>query len=181
MRKIKIFLFSLLVCMSCEKNDNKLLVLTELKSKEGFNFIQSLNKWNDLKNKNGNSYSYTTTFGSWTGYGYTTEFKIENGVIKSRIYEAFKINGQDGTKEIIETYSETIDNLGTHSKGAPLMTIDALYDVCAKKYLMANETDNTLYFETGKDGLMTMCGFVPIGCMDDCFEGVIISSLDWMK
>jgi hypothetical protein len=180
MKTSKLFLFFLLplIGFSCEKND-KQSVLTDLKGQYGFSFNQSLNIWNDFKNKNGNSYSYTTTVGSWTGYGSTTEFKIEEGVIISRTYQRFKINGQDGTKEILESYNETGDGLGTHSKGASLLTIDDLYEACANKYLMADQKSNALYFETSKDGLMTSCGFVPNGCMDDCFQGVIISSVDW--
>ena len=178
-KKMIILLF-LLVSISCEKN-NKPSVLTELKSKNGLSYNQSLNKWNELKNKNRNSYSYQTTFKSWTGFGNTTELKIKDGVIASRIYQEFKTKDQDGTKEIVDSYSEDGCNLGTHSKGALLLTIDDLYETCAKRYLTIDEKNNTIYFETGNDGLITMCGFVPNGCMDDCYRGVSVNSFHWLN
>ncbi len=143
-------------------------------------YIESLTQWTELKNINGNSYIYQTTFFSWTGFGSNTELKIEEGIVTSRVYQEFKINETNGQREIIDTYTESEADLGSHEKGATPLTIDDLYNSCAGEYLSVDKEKNTLYFEAELDGLMTLCGFVPDGCMDDCFRGVTITSFEWL-
>lgn len=180
-----LFLSFLLIIGSCEKNNNKqdnnLSALTELRGERGLSYDESLNKWNELKNKNGNSYIYQTTFRSWTGYGGTTELKIEEGTVTYRKYQGFEINQTDGHKEVLETYFETLDKLGSHDIGANPLTIDELYETCAKDYLVVDEKNNTIYFETAENGLMTLCGYRQEGCMDDCLISVNIDYFDWIE
>lgn len=169
-----------MILMSCENSNDKLSVLTTLKGESGLTYNESLTQWSELKNLNGDSYIYQTTFISWAGFGNITELKIESGIVTSRTYQGFITNEANGQKEIIETYTETLTNLGSHEKGASPLTIDDLYNSCASEYLTVDLENNTLYFETELDGLMTLCGFVPNGCMDDCFRGVEINSLEWI-
>jgi len=170
---------------SCEKKDdsatNELSVLKTLSGQSGLSYSESIDKWNELKIKNGNSYIYQTTFSSWTGWGSVTELKVTDGIVTSRIYQEFKTSESNGQPEIIDSYTETKTNLGCHEKGAKPLTIDDLYNSCASEYLKVDKENNTIYFETESDGLMTLCGFVPEGCMDDCFRGVKINSFKWVK
>jgi len=176
-----LLLIFVVILMACEKsNDDKLSVLSTLKGENGFTYNESLKQWTELKDINGNSYIYQTTFVSWTGFGSITELKIEEGIVTSRVYQEFKTNETNGQREIIDTYTETKTNLGSHDKGAYSLTIDDLYNSCASEYLTVDKENNTLYFETELDGLMTLCGFVPEGCMDDCFRGVKINSFKWI-
>jgi len=176
-----IFLILIVILMSCKKNnDDKLSVLATLKSESGLTYNESLAQWTKLKNLNGNSYIYQTTFVSWTGFGSITELKIEEGLVTSRAYQEFKTNETNGQREIIDSYTETKNNLGSHEKGANPLTIDDLYNSCASEYLTVDIENNTLYFETELDGLMTLCGFVPDGCMDDCLSGISINSFKWI-
>ena len=179
-----IVLFFVLAILSCGKDDYRpdieLSVLTELKSEYGISYTESLNKWKELKNTNGNSYVYQTTFTSWTGFGNTTELKIEDGVVISRRYVEFQTDQKDGTKTTVYSYEESANELGTHTKGSLLLSIDDLYETCVKNYLIADPQKNTIFFETDREGLMTLCGFVPDGCADDCYVGVRINSFDWL-
>lgn len=176
------FLILIVILISCEKNNKDgLSVLTTLKGESGLSYNESLKQWTELKKQNGNSYIYQTTFVSWTGFGSTTELKIEDGIVTSRIYQEFETNATNGQHEIIDTFTETEDDLGSHEKGATPLTIDDLYNSCAGEYLIVDEENNTLIFEAELNGLMTLCGFVPIGCMDDCFRGVRINSFEWVE
>jgi hypothetical protein len=74
-----LFLILIVFLMSCEKNNN-----------------ESLSRWTELKNINGNSYIYQTTFVSWTGFGSITELKIEEGIVTSRVYQEFNTNETNG-------------------------------------------------------------------------------------
>lgn len=186
MRTNQLFpLVMLLILPACEKtdkvDDNQLSVLSTLKGSSGITYNESLQNWNDLKKRNGNSYIYQVTFVSWIGVGSTTVLKVENGIVTSRSYEQFKTNAPYGPKEITDTYTETGSQVGSHTKGAVSLTIDDLYTSCAKEYLKADKEQNTLFFETEENGLMNLCGFVPNGCMDDCYHGVRISGFEWIK
>lgn len=180
-RNIVLLMILAAILMSCEKNnDDKLSALTTIKGESGLTYNESLAQWTELKNINGNSYIYQTTFISWTGFGSITELKIEEGIVTSRAYHEFITNDTNGQREIIDTYTESRADLGSHEKGANPLTIDDLYNSCASEYLSVDKEKNTLYFETESDGLMTLCGFVPNGCMDDCFRGVRINFFKWI-
>jgi hypothetical protein len=142
---------------------------------------KSLTAWTKLKKANGNSYVYQTSFVSWSGYGHITELRVEDGVVTSRSYQEFRIDEATGNRLVTDSYSETKIDLGSHEKGTGILTIDDLYDSCGKDYLRVNESGNTIYFQTSSDGVMTLCGFVPDNCQDDCFNGIQINSFEWIN
>ncbi len=181
----KLLFLGLILLFSCKKSDdsieNRLSELTHLSGHNGISYSESYDKWSYLKNQNGNSYVYQTTFSSWTGFSCTTELKIINGEVVSRIYQEYHVDYPNNPHEIIDTYLETKNDLGTHDKGAAPMTIDELYASCASDYLVVDEENNNIYFQTEINGLMTICGFVPKGCADDCYRGITINSFDWIE
>ncbi|MGA9326262.1 MAG: hypothetical protein WBV47_09460, partial [Salegentibacter sp.] len=67
-----------------------------------------------------------------------------------------------------------------HEEGAEALNIDELYDVCISKYLVVSPAENTVYFNTWGEGVISTCGYVPDGCMDDCFIGFEMSHFEWM-
>ena len=146
--------------------------------KTGITYKESHEKWKELKEKNGNSYIYQRTFGSWAGFGHTTQIKVENGIVTERIYESFEF--KNGKKQVKSTYTETKKKIGTHNEGHSAITIDQLYKD-GKQYLEVDEKQNKIYFTTFENGLLKFCGHYPIGCVDDCFEGVSISGIKWIK
>jgi len=172
MKILKLVLVVLFLMMvSCGEDDNDFSLITDFKTSKA--------KWEQQKSIHGNSYTYQTTFISWTGYRTMTELTIKDGIVISRLYEAFEINGPNGQKEIIDSYFEQGTDLGSNENGANLLTIDQLYDSCISDYLTAGTKDNKLYFEAKLDGTMSTCGYVPNGCVDDCFFGVQINSIIW--
>ena len=80
---------------------------------------------------------------------------------------------------IIDSYTEGHLNLGTHEKGADVLTIDQLYERLAEYF--TDEENNTTYFETSPDGIVTLCGYVPDECVDDCFKGIRINAFAWLN
>ena len=175
-------LLFLVFTLSCKEDDSEdVSVQTSLKGDSKLSYNQSLSKWNELKKVNGNSYVYEIAFYSWVGFSNTTELKIEDGIVTSRTYKEYKQNQTNGKRELIASYTETKADLGSHEQGAKPLTIDELYDTCASDYLIVDKTKNTLYFETDNvNGIMTTCGFVPKYCADDCFNGIRITSFNWI-
>ena len=140
----------------------------------------SLTEWNTLKKQNNNTYSYTARTSSWTGFGTNTTLTIQNGVAVSRAFEAYQLDETNGNKIISDSYFENAENLNTHENGFATLTMDDLYNSCLEDYLSVNKKDNTIYFETNTQGIVSICGFVPDNCVDDCFRGFSIESFQWL-
>lgn len=175
-----IILSALLLLNACKIENNAVDPLTSIQGKEGFNYKQSIKKWKSLKEINGNSYEYETTISSWSGFKAVTTIKVINDKVVQRSYQATLPNTEDSV-DTTQSYIENEDELGTHPNGTDAVTIDYWYNTCAAEFLSVNIEENTLYFETNTDGQLTVCGFVPEGCMDDCFTGVRISSFEWIN
>jgi hypothetical protein len=177
------FFFTILILtlMACENDSIKdFHALTTFKGDGGLTYMQSLAKWNELKRSHGNSYIYQVTFQSWAGFSSVTELKVMDGVVVSRAYQEYIINGTSSDPEMIYSYNEPAVDVGKDEKGAMPMTIDEIYDTCAGKYLRVDKNDNTIYFDTDGNGIIKLCGFTPKGCADDCSRGVSIGSFTWL-
>lgn len=181
---LSLFFGLALIFTSCERNNGfdeiELSVLTPLKGESGLTYNESLDKWTELKKDNGDSYIYQTNFESWAGFGSTTELKVIDNKVVSRIYKEYGTHDKTGERTITDAYIESEDALGSHEKGALPLTIDELYNSCASDYLIVDEENNTIFFRTEINGLITLCGFFPDGCADDCYEGISIDSFDWI-
>lgn len=156
--------------------------LGRIKGDSGVSYNDSKVLWEELKATNGNSYNYTIRFLSFAGFGSNTTITVTDGLVTERHYEAFEQREENGglVEEITETYTETGDEIGSHKDGAEPLTVDELYELCISKYLVVNQAQNTLYFNTSEEGVISTCGYVPDGCMDDCFIGFQMSHFEWM-
>lgn len=170
-----LFFSTTLLLLSCEK-DNEATIAKRSNTIPVIEtpHYKSYNSWVKMKSNNGNRYTYTTQFISWVGFGSTTEITVENDVVTTRSYKEF-----DQDKKVTFAFFETKDQLGQNKKGTAPLTIDQLYDTCAKEYLLADEKTNTIYFKTDSYGIMQTCGIVPKDCVDDCYEGISIESIQW--
>jgi hypothetical protein len=170
------FTFVLLLSCSMDALQENLTIEGEY----GYDFRESKLEWDKLKKKNGNSYEYTILEQSWTGAGSETTIDVEKGRVIGRFYVAFQISDEDGSKTVTDSYEETSKKeIGSHSLGAPPHTIDDLYKSCISEFLIADPDANEVYFDTNEEGIMTLCGYVPHGCQDDCYRGITISRFSW--
>ena len=170
------FIFLLIFSCSVEAVRENLMIEGE----HGFNFRESKSQWDELKKRHGNSYEYSLEEQSWIGVGSETTIKVEDGIVVSRYYKAYTIS-DNGEKTIIDSYrEESKKEIGSHEAGAPPLTIDDLYKSCLSGYLIADPDQNTVYFETTEEGVIALCGYVPVGCVDDCFRGFKISHFSWL-
>lgn len=175
---ILMFPVSLMLFVSCsvEAMQDKLNVEGEY----GYDYRESRAAWKELKKKNGDSYVYTILEQSWTGAGSETTIEVEKRKVIARYFKAFEISDDNGSRVITQSYEETSKKeIGSHSSGAPPLTIDDLYNTCISKFLTVDHVANKVYFDTNEAGVMMLCGYEPPGCVDDCFQGIRISSFSW--
>lgn len=172
---ISLFMATASIIASCSEKD-----VTKTTNKKML-YVKSLNKWTELKKQNGNSYQYQVNQGSWSGHGNLTELTIKNGIVVQRTCKAYKTDGKTGVKKIKFSYSENEQEIGNNKWGALPRTIDQLYNSCIEKYLIVDTAKNTVHFETKNDGIISLCGFIPNNCIDDCYEGITITSFKWIK
>jgi len=75
-------------------------------------------------------------------------------------------------------WTEMENELGLHEKtpASRVQTLDEVYETARTVWLKKRD-DAEIYFEVKNDGLISSAGFVPKGCMDDCFSGIYIRSI----
>ena len=166
--------FILLLSVACAKYVNAFNFTMNLNVTVNltYEYQYSLNTWNIFKDGFEDCYTYASI--SLSGPASVTIIDVEDGMVEERSYYAFDNNGS-----ITDFYEETEPSqIGTHSAGADPNTIDEIYQECAN-YLSLNTTDNYIMLQTDHYGLLQLCGYVPKLCVDDCFQGISISSIDF--
>ncbi|WP_223150960.1 hypothetical protein [Flavobacterium ajazii] len=171
--KTKIYLIALVLIsslmLSCSSDD-------ELNHQNDFEKSQSA--WLDFKKSSNNSYKYVVSGGTvFSAYGWETTITVSNGKV---IQRHFKYTGN--TENIPDsiplewTEEESEINSYENSPAAEALTVDQIYSKAEKEWLIKRK-DVTVYFEAKNNGLISSCGYVPKGCMDDCFFGIRIKSI----
>lgn len=174
-----LFLFCITL-LSCSTNDND---RGEITGESGISYNDSKTMWKELKAQNDETYSYTASFISWSGFGSRTTITVKDGLVSKREYLYFEqvLNEESELEEVeIESYTETGEEIGSHSEGFDPLLIDELYETCISEYLRVNTGENDVYFNTNDAGIISNCGFVEKGCVDDCFIGFRISEFQWL-
>jgi len=135
----------------------------------------SLQEWNRAKAVNGNSYTYTRMFQSFTGFSGRTTLVVKNGVVTERHYKAQHLSGGEAT-----IWDEIGAQVGSHTdEGFPAVLVDALYEQCRTDVLTQNETTNWMNFQVDSNGFLQACTYTPMACQDDCSRGPTISSIEF--
>lgn len=149
--------------------------LPDATSPEAERLAESLLDWQALKETHGGAYEYDVVFASWIGFRSTTTLEVRDDEMVGRSYEAYDAEG-----ELTESWTEEGAALGSHESGAPLRTVEALYDVCRDEVLTQDRSENDIFLEFREDGVLKQCEYFPKNCADDCFVGVSIDDLRFL-
>ncbi|GGW34686.1 hypothetical protein [Arenibacter certesii] len=142
-------------------------------------FEKSVNAWLDFKEKSNNSYEYVVQGTSWTGLRWETTIQVAEG---TTIQRHFKYTSTEGlTADIPEEELEWTENGSginsrTNTIAAQALTLDEIYEKAKKEWLIDRKNTKT-FFEAENDGLISSCGYVENGCMDDCFVGISLKNI----
>jgi hypothetical protein len=72
-------------------------------------------------------------------------------------------------------WTENENEINTHREmAAAAITLDEVYEKARTEWLIKRK-DVNVYFETKNNGMISSCGYVNKGCMDDCFNGIRIA------
>lgn len=171
--RILLFMFLLMCCLFYSCSD------------DGFEYESDFHKsyevWLSFKEESSNSYVFTVQRSSVFGGSRETTIVVDNGVVKERSFVC-SIRKEDGTIEILDEWVEAEGELGGHedSGAYPLSTLDDVYKKAENDWLRKRKDADT-YFEAKNDGMISLCGYWPHGCMDDCFTGINISVISKEK
>lgn len=173
--KSKIYFVLLLVIgnlmSSCEKND------LEYEN----DFKNSRNAWLDFKESSNDSYKYVVPGGSLlVRYGWETTITVSHGKVTERHFRYTSTEGLPDNipqEELEWTENESEINSHEHTSAANAWTLDEIYDKAQQEWLI-NREDAKTYLEVKNNGLISSCGYVKNGCMDDCFIGINIKSIE---
>jgi hypothetical protein len=176
MKNLKAFLLVTLctfVNFSCDDETKETASITASTIEESYDH------WLHFKEDSGNSYKYTLTHSSWTGIRSKTVVSVENGEVVQRNFQYTTIpEGSEIANEELEWTEDAPNEIGTHQgpAGEPL-TMDEIYEKAKQEWLVPREGVKT-YFEGTNQGLISVCGYVHEDCIDDCFVGVHIESIE---
>lgn len=143
-------------------------------------YDKSYTAWLDFKSSSHNSYTYTANSGSvFGGYYVETKFTVKDGTITMREFQSGNYKPNTNDLIITKTWTENSSSLNTHgNEGHELLTLDQIYNKAKTVWLKADPKQNDVYFESKNNGLISLAGFVPKGCQDDCFNGIIIKNIN---
>jgi len=141
-------------------------------------FHRSYKTWLDFKAASNNSYTYTQTWSSWTGFSSSMVVQVNNGKVTGRTYKSMGPDEQDRTKiKLYAEWTETNETLNTHKGYDASLTLDEIYDKAKHVWLRMDEDENLIFFEANNKGMISTCGYFPKNCADDCFTGVTITEI----
>jgi hypothetical protein len=160
-----------LFAVSCSKKD----AITSAVDK-------SYKAWSDFKQTSNNTYKYTAITSSFSGSYSETKISVTNGSITARDYVYYEYqyhtDNTPPTKLLSKEWHETTSNLGSHgAEGAELLTLEDVYSHAKNNWLAADPSRNTVTFETNNNGMISVAGYTPKNCQDDCFIGIKIQSI----
>ena len=160
---------------------------------DGAKLQASIEKWDDLKQKSGNSYRYYVRTSSFTGFTTETEVVVHGGKVTGRRYkETQGFSGPGGPVPVLlpeggeppkpeppkYKWTERFDEVGKNKGGAPAKTLDELY--AQAKEVIARDLPEfeKRYVSFDKQGLLKSCFTVDTRIADDApTNGVMISEI----
>ena len=136
---------------------------------------ESLKKWEEARDAAANSYTYTSEFHSFLGYGGRTTIVVENGEVVERQYKAQHDNGSG-----FVGWTETGAEVGTHPEGESPVLVDELYRECAEEILTFSDETHWVHLAIdSSNGLMLSCTASDRLCNDDCSRGPNIATISF--
>lgn len=172
MKQKTYFIAFLLICslISSCKSDDELNYQNDFKT--------SRKVWMNFKESSNNSYKYVVSSGSvFTTYGWETTITVSNGIIIQRDFVYTGDTGNIPQDQLAWTEGENEINSHEHSSAAAALTLDEIYFKAEYEWLIKRKNAN-IYFESKNNGLISTCGYFENGCMDDCFVGITIKSIE---
>ncbi|MFB2119058.1 hypothetical protein [Parapedobacter sp. 2B3] len=141
--------------------------------------------------------SWVTTITVWSGkvvqrdfrYEVFNDIRIPEGgwatVPLEEFLQALGFDAEDLPEQELEHFHdnlqwiETEAELGLHEQtpAGRVQTLDEVYET-ARAVWLKKRGDVDIFFEAKNDGLISSAGFVPNNCMDDCFSGIFIRSIE---
>lgn len=140
-------------------------------------FTKSQQAWEAYKATVNNSYSYIAYSASVFGAYSETTITVRNGKVTGRSFIQGMYRQGSTTLQIVNSWTEDSVTLNTHTNGATALTLDEIYAKAPKEWLSVDTKQNEVIFTTDPNGFIASCGYIPNGCMDDCFRGIYIKSI----
>ncbi|TSD66662.1 hypothetical protein FFF34_004435 [Inquilinus sp. KBS0705] len=173
---ILLLIFTVIAITSCSKDKSSNVITHSATEVVAKNFAESQQAWAAFKTTNSNTYTFILSGYSFTGNTSETKITVANGAIIKRDYLYYH---KDGVSKItINEWHETTANLNSHpDDNAPFYTLDEVYTTAKSVWLKADAVTNDVYFEAKNNGIISVAGYTPKDCMDDCFVGVHITGV----
>jgi hypothetical protein len=140
-------------------------------------YQDSYSAWLSFKKSSNNSYSYVTYYGSWTGTYAESKITIQNGKLVARDFFFIRPTVVPNVVDTLKKWAERGSTLNTHTDGFEGLTLDQVYAKAKNEWLKVNKAENDIIFQANNNGLISLAGYVPKGCQDDCLTGIHVKDI----
>nr|WP_294950558.1 hypothetical protein [uncultured Mucilaginibacter sp.] len=140
-------------------------------------YDDSYSAWLSFKKSSGNSYSYVTYYGSWTGSYAESKITVQKGKVVARNFLFMRPAAVQGGTDTLKNWSESGSTLNSHTDGFEGLTLDEVYLKARNEWLKVDKAKNDIFFQANNNGLISLAGYVPKGCQDDCLIGIHVKDV----
>ena len=141
-------------------------------------YEDSYSAWLSFKKSSGNSYSYITYYGSWTGSYAESKITVQSGRVIARDFLLTRTTAVRDSVVTLARWAESGSTLNTHTDGFEMLTLDQVYARAKNEWLKVDKVKNEVIFQANNNGLISLAGYVPKGCQDDCLTGIHIKDIE---
>ena len=145
-------------------------------------FDESREALQRFKETSNNSYTYVTSYSSWIGYYSETTVVVQKGQVQEQTFLSEDWSSCDtGPCEavVLESWTESKDDLGSHNDGEIPALLEALYDHCETAVLTKDPDEYNIDLKFDDNGILKTCVYSEKHCQDDCGSGPHLRSVNW--
>jgi hypothetical protein len=111
------------------------------------------------------------------GWDLSSAQQVIDTLIAHGTYSAGAVTAEEFLKTLSWTESKQELNNNTNTPAAKVLTLDEVYNIAKNDWLRKRDNAQSS-FEAKNNGIISSCGYWEDGCMDDCFRGISISSIE---
>ncbi len=141
--------------------------------------LESQQTWQKTRQECQGNYSYNVKWSSFAGFGAETTILVKDNRVVGREFKTIRLTDSPiSPNQKQETWSETVEDLGSHKRGAPPKTLDELYKEAVRTAGQKLSENDHRYLKFDKQGLLLHCFIIDKRIADDApKQGVDINQI----
>ncbi|MCP4443141.1 MAG: hypothetical protein GY810_29895 [Aureispira sp.] len=126
------------------------------------------------------AYEFTLSTSSvMSGYSTSTTFLVQDGNILKRSFKEMSTDWETNEQVESNSWEERGADVGMNYSAHEVITLEQIYRRIPN-LIKVDTNQNYVYFDAAHKGVVSIGGYFPRDCADDCFEGYNIQNFRWV-